>query len=89
MPNECKLMHLGMNMDSYEPVITQERDPEFTVHSLMVLWTCRWSICLCKKEGKRGVRKGRDDKADLVNVIYLMKILPCGKEKEVGYNGDA
>jgi len=26
-----------MNMDSYEPVITQERDPEFTVHSLMVL----------------------------------------------------
>lgn len=37
MPNECKLMHLEMNMDSYEPVITQERDPEFTVHSLMVL----------------------------------------------------
>lgn len=38
MPNECKLMHLGLKMDSEKPVnIIQERDPEFTVHSLMVL----------------------------------------------------
>lgn len=34
------------------------------------------------------VRKGRDEKTELLNVIYLMSF-PCGKEKVGGYNGGA
>lgn len=63
------------------------------LHSLCIVWFCEHvngaSVWVNRKaSGVLDVRKGRDEKTELLNVIYLMSF-PCGKEKVGGYNGGA